>query len=100
MKLSYIVYNLFKEYCHYGYKIYKSTKSSSYYLKSERNLTIRISDHHLYPNQEREKTIDVIFSEQEMTVNGKHVTCLIQKAKYISRAYIERIYLELRLYKK
>lgn len=63
-------------------------------------LTIRLSDHHLHPNQERLNQIDIIINDNEKIVNGKEIFATNISAKELSKIATERIVLEHALYGK
>jgi hypothetical protein len=103
MKISRVVNRFRSRLSPLGYKILVKSKKScqSYYFKCEKKLTIRLSNHQLHPNQEKWDTINIIFNETELTVNGKMVFYEPNHtAKEISRYCFERILLEINLHRK
>lgn len=102
MKVSNIVNRFINVLFKYGYTIEKSRISPghSYYFKYKNNLTIRLSDHYLHPNQEIYNMINVVYHNDELSVNGKFIVLKKNSAKIICNIAMERIKLECKLYGK
>lgn len=102
MKVSNIVNRFISELSKYGYIVEKSRISPghSYYFKCNNKLAIRLSDHQLHPNQERNNLINVIYDNDTLSINGKLIDVTQHSAKFICKIAMQRIILESKLYGK
>ena len=85
----------------HGFKLFKSPRSPkhTYYLQKEGIPYIRVSDHHLHPNQEKYQVIDVVLNEDEKSVNSKELLLPeIYRKNHYCTVILERVALEIWLY--